>query len=156
MPFCLPLLVNACSHGVLWSVRSESQSSQTHFPPPLGLLFTHIPWLWPWSSSLLTLPAMHEEGLVCSGIVLVAKQLSHQSTSTLLGCLLEIAYTVFGPYHTFLCIHTRPRNVALLTNSQCQELSCNAGKQGLMYILCMSFCTSPIPSLAGAAGALWV
>lgn len=51
---CLPLLVNACSHGVLWSIRSESQSSQTHFPPPLGFLFTHILWLWLWSSSLLT------------------------------------------------------------------------------------------------------
>lgn len=156
MPFCLPLLINACSHGVLWLVRSESQSSQTHFPPPLGLLFTHIRGSSRGAALRSQLPAMHEEGPVCSVTVLVAKQLSHQPTSTLLGCLLETANTVFGPYHTFLCIHTRPRNIASLTNSQCQELSRNAGKQGPTYILCMSFCTSPIPSLAGAAGALWV
>lgn len=95
------------------------------------------------------LPVMHEEGSVCSGTVLVARQLSHQSMCTLLGCLLEAAYTMLWTL-PHLPLHSHKAWKCSFTDSQCQELSHNAEKQG------PTFCTSPILTLAGAAGAPWV
>lgn len=88
----------------------------------------------------LQLPATHEESPVGSGTVLVGGQLSHQSTCTLLGCLLEAVYTMLWTL-PHLPRHAN-ENVALLTNKVRVK---NAEKQGPCFVI--PFLSSAVSSI---------
>lgn len=88
LPLQTPAPVGRCGQS-----GQRANPAKTHFSPPMGLLFTRIPWLRQRSRSLLAGSCCAQGRPCLLGDGAGSRQLSRQSMCTL-GCLLEAVYTM--------------------------------------------------------------